>query len=136
VLLAGCGSAVSKQDVIARGDAICDNALRAVRTVPPPAGSTGAAAYFGRIAPIVVTEATQLRKLPRPPADRALLDSYIASAARVAGDYLALAAAARSGNRDALATAGAALRESDAPALAGRYGLRDCATSAGTSPGS
>ena len=51
------GHTVTKKDVIARANAICINALRAVRSLPPPAGATGSpaalAAYLEKVAPIV-----------------------------------------------------------------------------------
>lgn len=139
LVVAGCGSAATKQDVIARADAICASTLHDVRAVAPPAvvGASHAAmaafaSYLDRVLAIVETEAAQLRKLPRPQPDRGLLERYVESVARLAGDYRALAAAARAADAGGVANAEAALRASDAPALAAAYGLRTCASSGTT----
>jgi hypothetical protein len=136
--LAGCGaggasSSATKQDVIARGNAICTATLRAERATPSPSG-TGAslATYFRSALPIVEKEAAQLRSLPRPARDRPVLTHYLAAMGAVAHEYRALAAAAAAGDAGATARALAALRSSPAPALAGRYGLTQCAAAAGT----
>jgi hypothetical protein len=136
--VAGCGSSVTKQDIVTRGDAICANTLRQVRAVPAPTGTstTSLAAYYARVAPIIGSEAAAVRKLPRPPQDERALNSWISSVTLVASYYRALANAARLGDRQAIATADAALRGSDAATLAGRYGLRVCTGSAGTAVGS
>ena len=51
------GHTATKQDVIARANGICINALRAARSVPPPAGAGGSpaalAAYLQKVVPIV-----------------------------------------------------------------------------------
>ncbi len=143
VVLAAClvatacgGHTVTKKDVVARANAICINALRAVRSVPPPAGATGSpaamAAYLEKVAPIIETEASATKALPRPAQDRALLNRYVAALADGATQYRALSAAARNGDSAGFAHALAVLRESPAPALAARYGLTRCNASAGT----
>jgi hypothetical protein len=143
VVLAGClaatacgGHAVTKKDVIARANAICINALRAVRSVPPPAGATGSpaalAAYLQKVAPIIETEASATKALPRPAQDRVLLNRYVTALADGATQYRALSAAAKHGDSAGFAHALAVLRESPAPALAARYGLNRCNASAGT----
>ena len=65
------GHTVTKKDVIARANGICITALRSMRELPPPAGTTGLADYLDKVAPIVENEATQTRALPRPAQDRA-----------------------------------------------------------------
>jgi hypothetical protein len=136
--LAGCGagganSSATKQDVIARGNAICAATLRAERATPSPSGTGGSlATYFRSALPIVEKEAAQLRSLPRPARDRAVLTRYLAAMASLQRQYRALATATASGDGAATAQALAALRSSPAPALAGRYGLTQCAAAAGT----
>jgi hypothetical protein len=143
IATAGClvatacgGHAVTKKDVIARANAICIDALRAVRSVPPPAGATGSpvvlAAYLQRVAPIIKKEASATKALPRPAQDRAILDRYVAAVADGATQYRALAAAAKNRDSAGVSHALAVLRESPAPALAARYGLNRCNASAGT----
>lgn len=142
-LLSACGSSgESKPDFVARANAICENALRDVRDIAPPAVGGGAtslpslAPYLHSVTPIVETEVKQLRALPRPSADRAVLGSYMAAIGKSAADYRALDHAARIGDRGAFASALAELRASPAASLAARYGLAECAGSAGTSPAS
>jgi hypothetical protein len=139
LVLGGCGSgSATKKDVIAQANAICAAAQRDARAVAPPTGTSvsSVASYLARLAPVVENEAAQIRKLPRPKQDRALLSRWIGSVVLVAGDYRALATAARIGDRQAMETADAALRANPATELAARYGLRDCTGSAGTSAGS
>ena len=136
--LAACGSSgESKQDFIARANGICTNAIHDVRNVSVP-GSGGAvsapalAKYLEAVAPIVVSEAKQLKALPRPTTDQALLDRYLAAVAAIAAQYKALAQAARAGDRQAMSTATAALQANPATGLATRYGLTECAGATGT----
>jgi hypothetical protein len=138
--LAGCGShAETKQDFIARANAICESALRGIRNVSPPTGTVtllALARYLGQVTPIIETETKQLRALPRPAADRALLERYLTALRLDGAEYRAWASAARSGDRQAMSTATAALQASSAAGLAGRYGLSACASSSGTAPNS
>ncbi len=134
----GCGSsAETKKDYIARANAICSTAVRDVRTLtPPPAASGGVslpglARYLEGVSPIVASEAKQLRAIPRPKADRALLARYLA-AVGATSQYRALADAARAHDRQAMNTATAALLANPAAGLARRYGLADCAGAAAT----
>ena len=130
-----CGSAsASKSDVIARGNAICAGAVRAVRAVAPPTGTSGPAlaGYFSRIAPIVAAEVSQLRKLPRPDADKTLLNRYIAAESSAGGIYRQLVLAAGRSDSSAVARYLGALRASPAQTLARQYGMIQCAAAAGT----
>jgi hypothetical protein len=138
LLIAGCGSTVTKKDVVARADGICADTLREVRAVPAPVSQSVAAlsAYYARVAPIVESEATAVEKLPRPRQDQRVLNRWISSVDLFAAEYRAIANAARLGDRQAIATAQAAVRTNDAPALAAGYGLRVCTGAAGTSVGS
>ena len=89
------GHTATKQDVIARANGICINTLRAVRSVPPPAGGAGSpaalAAYLQKVVPIVQKEASDTQALPRPAQDRAVLDRYVAAVTASASQYRALA---------------------------------------------
>jgi hypothetical protein len=136
--LSACGSSgESKHDFVARANAICNNAVRDVRNVTPPA-SGGAvtlpalAKYLGAVAPIVAGEAKQLKALPRPATDQALLKQYLLAIDATATHYKALADAARAGDRQAMSVATAALRLNNAGQLASRYGLTECAGATGT----
>lgn len=136
--IAGCGSGhtATKQDVVARGNAICAGALRDIRSLPAPAsagGSTGGLAkYLRQVVPIVHKEIAGLRALPRPTRDRALLDQYLAAMAAVESKYRAVLAAARSGDAAAVSGALSTLAASPAAGLAQRYGLSQCASASGT----
>jgi hypothetical protein len=138
-LLAGCGSTYTKQDFIARADAICASTLRELRSVAAqgqPAGSAAQqAGYLAAVARVVQSEASAVRSLPRPSETagaRVALSRYLDSLAQVAADFRALANAARRGDQGALANAEAALRASPVDSLAARYGLHDCATASTT----
>lgn len=136
VVTACGGHTVTKEDVIARGNAICGAALRDLRATPPPAaGETslpGLAAYLRAVMPILQREVSNLQMLPRPAADRALLDQYVSAVAKSGATYRALAAAARRGDQDAVNQALAQLEANPASSLAARYGLNQCAGTAGT----
>jgi hypothetical protein len=127
---------VTKHDVIARANGICINALRAARSLPPPAGGTGSpaalAAYLKNLVTIVEKEASDTRALPRPRADRAVLNRYVAAVTAAANQYRAVETAARKGDSASVSQGLAALRASPAPALAAQYGLTRCNASAGT----
>ena len=138
--LAGCGGhAVTKQDVIARANAICETAFRASQAVPTPSAAAlsgedpkALSAYLAQLLPIATSQVKQLQALPRPAQDRALFDSYVAALRGSAQAFDALLAAARSGDRSAIAAGEAQLNPSQAPALAERYGLTQCAGSVGS----
>jgi hypothetical protein len=135
--VASCGSrAETKQDFVARANAICASTTRAIRNVAPPgAGAVSLPAlghYLSAVTPLVDSELKQLRALPRPTVDRRLLERYLNAAASEAADYRSLATAARSGNRTGVTSATAALQASPATTLAGTYGLTACGTSGGT----
>lgn len=71
VSVAACGGhTATKQDVVARGNAICAGALRDIRALPAPTtggDSTAALAkYLAQVVPIVHAEVVALRKLPGP----------------------------------------------------------------------
>jgi hypothetical protein len=136
VAVAGCGGhSATKQDVIARGNAICESALRDIRAAAP-AGASGSlnalSGYLRQVLPIVEKEISDLRALPRPPQDRPLLDRYLAAMNGSRAQYSALASAARHRDSAAVAQALAALRVNPAPQLARRYGLVACAVPGAT----
>jgi hypothetical protein len=133
----GCGGhTATKQDVVVRADAICSNALRDIRATPSPAGGATAlpalAAYLRTVVPILRREASDLKALPRPAAHRVLLNQYLAAIGSSSATYRALAAAAARGDQAAVNQALARLQVNRAPALAARYGLRQCVGAAGT----
>jgi len=82
--------------------------------------------------PILQREVSNLQALPRPAADRALLDQYLSAVAKSGATYRTLAAAAQRGDQDAVNQALAQLGANPASSLAGRYGLNQCAGAAGT----
>ena len=143
VLLAGCGS-YTKQDFIARADAICTTTVRATRLIAPPSfGHAGAeqlralAGYTAKVLPLVQDEAKQLAGLPRPPggatADKTTLTAFLGAFGALVGDYRTLETAASHANAAGVARAEAALAVSPVGSLAARYGLRSCGTAGATS---
>lgn len=131
--VAACGGhTVTKKDVVARANGICITALRAMREVPPPAGTAGVADYLAKVLPIVEKEARDTEALPRPAQDRAVLDRYVTAVSATATEYRRLATAAKNRDGAAVSQGLASLRANPAPALAARYGLTRCNASAGT----
>jgi hypothetical protein len=141
-LLPGCGGSYTKSDFIARADAICTGAVRQTRSLAPPAaGGSGPqqlralGRYLGKLLPVVQSEAAQVRGLKRPvgdPRDRAALQRYLGALEQAAGDYRELAAAAKRGDAQAVASAEGALRASPVGSLAAGYGLRVCGNAGST----
>jgi hypothetical protein len=134
--IAGCGSqAATKQDVIARGNAICASEIRDVRAVSPATAISSLPAlsqYLQQVVPIVRKEIASLQALPRPARDRAELDRFLAAAGRDGAQYRALSAAAARGDRAGVEQALTNLRLSQSAALARRYGLGQCAATVST----
>jgi hypothetical protein len=138
VVATACGSSsATKKDVVARGNAICSSAVSSVRAVVPPAKGAGSgtalAGYFKQLQPIVAKEVSQLRKLPRPSADKAVLDRYIASVTKAGNVYKQLASAAQRNDIPGVAKYLGELRANPAQSLARQYGMTQCAAAAGTS---
>jgi hypothetical protein len=136
-LLAACGSKYTKSDFIARADGICTNAVREIRSLNSPSATGGRelhalSQYLAKVLPIVQAEASQVRALKRPSGDQATLDRYLSAQAEVVAEYRRLAAAAKRGDEQAVATAEATLQASPVTALAAQYGLHDCGTPGGT----
>ena len=137
VVATACGSSsATKKDVIARGNAICSSAVSSVRAVVPPAKGASSgnalARYFKQLEPIVAKEVSQLGKLPRPGADKAVLNGYIGAVGKAGDVYKQLVAAAQRNDIPGVAKYLGALRASPAHALAQRYGMSQCAAAAGT----
>jgi hypothetical protein len=134
--LAGCGSSYTTRDFVARADAICASAVRQTRSIAAPSLTASAAPelsaladYLAQVVPVVQSEAMQLHALRRPTEDapaRAALARYLGALAHAAGDYGQLAAAARRGDAQGVASAEAALRASPAASLAAGAGLHSC----------
>lgn len=137
LLIVGCGSSgETRQDFAARANAICAGALRQTRSIPPPQAG-GLAPYLDQLVPVVQSEVAQVRAL-RPPEqsarERATLRSFDIALAQVASDYSQLAAAARRGDADGVASAEATLRASPVGSLAASSGLSSCASAGSTTP--
>ncbi len=141
-VLAGCGSTYTKADFVASANAICSEAVRASRSLPPPsAGATQAeqlqalARYLEQLVPIVENEVSQIRKLQRPtgpPQQESKLSLYRTALARAGAQYRQLEAAAKAGDAAGVASAEAALRTNPVASLAGSYGLSSCANPGAT----
>lgn len=138
-LIAGCGGAYTKSDFIARADAICATAVRETRSAAPPQTGpqqlSALAQYLAEILPVVQSEVSQIRALKRPSGDTrdgVALSRYLQASARDVGYYRALAAAAKRGDAQGVASDEAALRASPVTSLAASYGLRSCGTPGAT----
>jgi hypothetical protein len=133
VALVGCGGKrATRASVIARGNAICASAERALANLPPASGASGTTVDFIKAAPIVTHEAQTLGALPRPATDRALLDRFLAAESQLAAGYRHLAAVQRAGDDVAERSGIAVLAHSDAASLARRYGLTQCGAATAT----
>jgi hypothetical protein len=137
-LVAACGGSYTKQDFVARANAICADALRQTRAIPPPTGAQNnrsLAAYLAQVLPIAQSEASQLRALRSPPGtarEKALLARYFSASTQQVAAIRQLKAAAARGDAQGVAEAEALLRASPVTALATRYGLRSCGTPGST----
>jgi len=133
IALAGCGSKpATRASVIARGNAICETANRALANLPPAIDESGSTVNFVKAAPIVTREARTLAGLPRPARARALLEQFLTADAHLAAGYRHLAAMQRAGNAAAEQRSLTALARNDAASLARRYGLTQCSAAAAT----
>jgi hypothetical protein len=140
-LLAGCGGN-TKADFVARADAICAKTVRETRSLAPPGVSQdkrqqlhALAVYLAVVLPLVESESAQIRALKRPTGDargRAALARYLAALAQAATDYGQLAAAAKRGDAQGVASAEAALGANPVSSLATGYGLRSCGSPGAT----
>jgi hypothetical protein len=132
-LLAGCGGGgYTKRDFVTRANAICAGALRQARSITP---GTSLPTYLTNFLPVLESEASQLEALRRPPGtagDRATLERYFAALRQTVAEYRQLAAAARTGDQEAVANAEAALGASPVDSLASGYGLSSCGTPGST----
>jgi hypothetical protein len=84
---------------------------------------------------VLENEASQLHALPRPPGnatEQAALKRYLAAVAQTVASYKQLAAAAKRGDDQAVASAEAALGASPVYTLATSYGLHSCGTPGAT----
>ena len=124
-----------QEDVIARANGICINALRAC-PLPAAAHRRRLAGGAGRLSGQARTDRGE-RGVPYPRAaaagkDRAILNRYVAAVTAAANQYRAVATAASKGDAAGVSQGLAALRVNPASALAARYGLVRCNASAGT----
>jgi hypothetical protein len=129
-LLAGCGKhKITKADVIAQGNSICQTAQRDVRALAPPSANSlkALAPYLVKASKIVNGQAAKVKDLPEPNEDVAVLRQFKTAAAQDAQRYTAMSQAATAGDRAAYAKASASLQTSQTVALANRYGLTGCA---------
>jgi hypothetical protein len=131
------GHSATRQDVIARADAICFQSDQSIRSVPSPVAAgapsfrspaylAAFATYLAKVRPIVAKEARGLQALPRPEQRRATLNAFIAAVAKESADYASMSAAASTGDAGGVTTALSALTRNPARSLAGRYGMTQC----------
>jgi Lon protease-like protein len=131
--ITGCGGhSATRQDVVARANAICFTAQQAARSVASPgaANTKALAAYFDKVVPIVAKEARQLAALPRPKQRQATLNHYVDAVGASVADYRAAARAAAAGDAGGVSQALARLQSTEATRYARAYGLNQCTGSA------
>ncbi len=133
IAVAGCGSKpATRASVIARANAICATASRALANLPAATGTSGTTVDLVRAAPIVSHEARALSALPRPAAERAALDRFIAGESALAAGYRRLAALQRRGDGAGVQSGLSALGRIDPGAAARAYGLAQCGATPAT----
>jgi hypothetical protein len=132
-LLAGCGGhTATRQDVVARANAICFTAQQAARSIAPPSATNprALAAYFEKLTPIVAQEARELAALPRPPQRQQALNRYVEAIGASVAEYRTAARAAAAGDTGGATQALAQLQAGGAVGYAHAYGLTQCTGSA------
>ncbi len=127
LLLSACGGP-SDASVIARADAICSQAVAALRSQP------GTRAGLSAAARVVAKEVRGLRGLPRPAEHLRVLERFLAAEQTVAHAYAELAVTVEHDHRSAVARAESALAlaAEEAATSARRYGLSRCAAAGPT----
>ena len=132
ILLTACGSSVSKDGYLSRGDAICKQTTAAQAKLKTPAkGDLAATArYLRASADLVDKQLAQLRKLSEPSADKGRLDDLLTRE----GDAIAtLRKAADAASRGESASADQLFKQgqgelSDVAAGLTDYGFTVCGT--------
>lgn len=131
-LVAGCGSSVSKDDYISRGDAICKqtNTAQAQLKAPAKGDLPATARYLTASAALVDKQLVQLRKLAKPSQDKGRLGDLLGRE----GDAIAtLRKAADAARRGEQASADALFKQgqgelSDVAAGLTDFGFTVCGT--------
>jgi hypothetical protein len=152
VLVAGCGGGgstsptttsgepLTKQELIAQGDAICRQALEKFRQLQqnPPTTAEDAATLTQELIDITETELAQLRDLKPPASIQSSLDAYLkALETNIAVLKQGLKAAQQNDAPGyAKAQAKTVSQQVQRLSLARAVGFKECSRPAGTAPGS
>ncbi len=131
----GAGKPLTKAQFIARADAVCRDVKRAQLPFTERVDKLPDRTSIARVAPLLEGSLAEsraglarLRALPAPRRDKAALDAYFGSAARLLEAHRRLADAARTNDREAgeqVARTTDALSH-DQRRLATAYGFKDC----------
>jgi hypothetical protein len=142
VLVAGCGGGgstsptttsgepLTKQELIAQGDAICRQALEKFQQLQqnPPTTAEDAATLTQQLIDITETELAQLRDLKPPASVQSSLDDYLKAGLK--------AAQQNDAPGYAKAQAKTVSQQVQRLSLARAVGFKECSRPAGTAPGS
>jgi hypothetical protein len=151
-LVAGCGGGgatsastttgeqLTKQELIAQGDAICKQAVGKFQQLQqnPPTTAEGAATLTQRLIDITESELSQLRELNPPASLQSSLDAYLKSLDENVAVLKQGLKAAQQNDAAAYAKAQAKTVSQQVKrlSLARAVGFKECSRPAGTAPGS
>jgi hypothetical protein len=139
LLLSACGSSgESKADYIKRADAICVAGNRQITAVPMPRLTglprqqllAGLSHYVDAVLPSVEKVVSQLKALPQPSQDQAVLHQYLAALDTAVAQLRTLSVAAARGDVVAVQSGAQELSGSKANTLARQYGFARCGSGA------
>jgi hypothetical protein len=132
------GGPLSKQELIAQGDAICQHAREEFQQLQqnPPKSAEDAAALTQKLIDITETEVTQLRALTPPDSLESSMDAYLKALDKNVGVLKQGLKAAQQGDATAYAAAQAKTvsQQVDRLQLARAVGFKECSLPAGTAP--
>jgi predicted transcriptional regulator len=150
VVLAGCGGggsststaasgeALSKQELIAKGDAICRQAREQFQQLQqnPPTTAEDAAALTQKLIDITESELSQLRQLTPPASAESSMDDYLKAMEKNVGVLKQGLKAAQQGDATGYAEAQAKTvsQQVERLQLARSVGFNECSRPAGTAP--
>lgn len=132
------GEPLSKQDLIAKGDAVCQHAREEFQQLQqsPPKSAEDAAALTQKLIDITETEITQLRALTPPDSLQSNMDAYLKALEKNVGVLKQGLKAAQQGDAAGYAKAQAKTvsQQVERLQLARGVGFTECSRPAGTAP--
>ena len=126
------GGGVSKDDFIAKADAICRETGEQTSALDAPTDLTSTGEFFSTVTPILLKETSDIKALETPEEDVETLNDWIATQEELADIFQEATDAANSGDQegfDAAFTEANAV-QAESSSLATQYGFRICGISA------